>query len=158
MAATAAPPCYRALLGDEGPDGRSGRQGVTTAYVESSALVKLVVDEPESSALRSALEHATRTTSELAITEVVRGARRRHGDTGSARARAAILSFELMSVDRPVLDAAARLDPPNLRSLDAIHVATALTLGSADVVFFSYDRRTIEAAEAHGLTVSSPGA
>jgi predicted nucleic acid-binding protein len=130
---------------------------VTTAYVESSALVKLAIDEDESAALRAALSRAEhRVTSELALVEVPRGVARREGDAGQARARAALLRFHLRPVDRSVLEAAARLQPGALRSLDAIHVATALTLETPDVVFYAYDRRSIEAAEANGLGVASP--
>lgn len=131
---------------------------MTTAYVESSALVKLVISEPEGSALRAALhEHDLLATSELAVTEIGRAARREDGDAGLARARAALLPFAPIAIDRPVLDRAATLDPTALRSLDAIHVATALALEVPDLVFYAYDRRTIEAAEANGLTVASPG-
>jgi predicted nucleic acid-binding protein len=132
---------------------------VTIAYVESSALVKLAVREPESERLRETFRrHEQVVTSELAIVEVGRAARRDDDEAGLARARAAMLTVVPVAVDRPILEAAAQLDPPLLRSLDAIHVATAIALESADVVFYSYDRRTIEAAEANGLTVASPGA
>jgi predicted nucleic acid-binding protein len=131
---------------------------VTVAYVESSALMKLVVDELESPAMRDAIRNAVRTTSELSLTEVGRGARRRTSDQGVARARAAILRFELIPVNRQILERAASLDPPSLRSLDAIHVASALALETPDVVFYAYDQHTIHAAEANGLAVASPGA
>ncbi len=128
------------------------------AYAESSALVKMALSEPESMALRESIHGVDRlVTSELAVTEVSRAALR-EGESAGARARAALLGIEMVPVDRPVLERAAQIEPRTLRSLDAIHVATALALESPDVVFFSYDRRTIEAAEANGLTVSSPGA
>jgi predicted nucleic acid-binding protein len=69
-----------------------------------------------------------------------------------------MLRLEMMPVDRPVIERAARLEPLELRSLDAIHVATALALESPDLVFYSYDSRTIGAAQANGITVASPGA
>jgi predicted nucleic acid-binding protein len=130
---------------------------VTVGYVESSALVKLAVPEPESAAFRDVFrELDSMTSSELTVAEVSR-ATRRAGDPVVARGRAALLRIELVPVDRAILDRAAALDPPTLRSLDAIHVATALELETADLVFFAYDRRTLDAAEANGLTVSSPG-
>ena len=76
----------------------------------------------------------------------------------SRKRRAAFLRFETVPVDRGILDRAAALEPAALRSLDAVHVATALAISSSDLVFFSYDHRTIEAAQLYGLTVSSPGA
>jgi uncharacterized protein len=51
---------------------------------------------------------------------------------------------------------ACHLAPPTLRSLDAIHIATALAVGRDDVVFYSYDQRALDAARAAGLTVASP--
>lgn len=118
----------------------------------------MALSEPESMALRESIHGVDRlVTSELAVTEVSRAALR-EGESAGARARAALLGIEMVPVDRPVLERAAQIEPRTLRSLDAIHVATALALESPDVVFFSYDRRTIEAAEANGLTVSSPGA
>ena len=132
---------------------------MSVGYVESSALAKLVLDEPESDPLRAHLRDRDRlVSSELTAVEVGRAARRERGDAGLARLRVVVLPIAQLSIDRRVLSSATELDPPTLRSLDAIHVATALALESPDVVFYSYDRRTIEAAEANGLTVASPGA
>ena len=131
---------------------------MTAAYVESSALVKIAINEPDGPSLRQALrEHDAVVTSELAVVEVGRAARRDDGDAGLVRARAALLGLAPVAIDRPILDRAAMLEPPALRSLDAVHVATALALEERDVVFYSYDRRTLDAAEANGLTVASPG-
>ncbi len=88
---------------------------------------------------------------------MTRAAARIDGDRGRARARARLLALELVPVDRPILDRAAELDPVSLRSLDAIHVATALALESRELVFYAYDHRTLDAAAANGLTVASPG-
>ncbi len=141
------------------PHGRSRGRGVTSAYVETSAMAKLVLDEIESRDLRDALQShdGPRLTSELTVLELGRAARRGLGDTGIARARATILAFELLSIDRAVIDRASRIDPRSLRSLDAIHVASALALELPDVVFYSYDQRTIDAARANGLVTASPG-
>lgn len=131
---------------------------MTVAYVESSALVKLVVAEPESRALRAGLAGAThRVASDLAMVETARAARRAAGDRGLARARALFLRLAFVPIDREVVERAVALDPPALRSLDAIHVATACSLGAADLVFFSYDERTAGAARAAGLRVEAPG-
>lgn len=132
---------------------------MSTAYVETSAIAKLVLDEGHGTAMRGALHtHAGRqVTSELTALEFGRAARRALGDAGLARARTTMLSFDVMPIDRVLLDAATQLEPARLRSLDAIHVASALALGAARVVFYSYDARTIEAARANGLVTASPG-
>lgn len=131
---------------------------MTVAYVESSALVKLVHVEDHSTDLRGAIRSHERVTSELTLLEVGRALRRSDGDAGLARARAELLGFQTIAVDRSILSAATLLDPSLLRSLDAIHVASALALESPDVVFYSYDARAIDAARANGLVTASPGA
>jgi predicted nucleic acid-binding protein len=130
---------------------------VTVAYVESSALVKLAVAEPESPDLKGALvSHDRVVSSDLGAIEATRAAWRRDGDSGAARARAALLRIFLLPIDRPVVELASRLAPPTLRSLDAIHIATALGLIADDVTFYSYDQRTLDAARAVGLSTASP--
>jgi predicted nucleic acid-binding protein len=132
---------------------------VTTAYVESSALVKLVHAEPETDALRGALgSEDALVSSDLAVVEVSRAVTLSDGDEGLARSRAALLRFNLLPVDRLIIEDAATLSPATLRSLDAIHVATARALDAPDLVFYSYDSRTIEAARSNGLVTASPGA
>ena len=133
---------------------------MTAAYVETSAVATLVLDEAPGPALRAALRpYAGRlVTSELTALELGRAARRALGEAGLAVARSTMLAFDLLALDRSVLAAATGLEPPGLRALDAIHVASALAIGPADVVFFSYDVRTIEAARANGLVVASPAA
>jgi uncharacterized protein len=59
-------------------------------------------------------------------------------------------------MDDSVLEEATSLEPPVLRSLDALHLATALSIRDDIGAFFCYDRRLTEAAEHHGLEVSSP--
>ena len=132
---------------------------VAAAYVESSALVKAFLNEPESDAFRAAVSaHRGASSSELAVVEVSRAVARVEDDEGLARARVTFLSFTLLPIERTILDRAARLSPSELRSLDAIHVATALEIGDPDLVFYSYDERTVAAARSAGLIVSSPGA
>ena len=127
--------------------------------MESSALVKLVHAEPETDALRRALgaEDAL-VSSDLAAVEVSRAVMRSDGDEGLARSRAVLLRFNLLPVDRMIIEDAATLSPATLRSLDAVHVASARALGAPDLVFYSYDSRTIDAARANGLVTASPGA
>lgn len=131
---------------------------MTVAYVEASALVKLALVEDHSADLRDALRGTVLVTSELSVLEVGRALLRSDGDAGLARARAELLRFDTLPVDRGVLDQATRLEPAVLRSLDAIHVASALALGAPDTVFFSYDARTREVARSNGLVTASPGA
>jgi uncharacterized protein len=126
------------------------------AYLESSALVKLVVVEEESEALQDALlEWPRRVSSRLAVVEVLRTVRRRDGARESL-ARSVLARLALVVIGDRVLLAAAQLDPIGLRSLDAIHLATALRLRSGLGAFVSYDARQLEAAEALGLPVTSP--
>jgi hypothetical protein len=120
-------------------------------------LVKLAVAEPETPVLKDALgTHDRIVSSDLGAIEATRAAWRHDGDSGAARARAALLTMSMIPIDRPIVDVACRLFPPTLRSLDAIHIATALGLIADDVVFYSYDLRALDAARTAGLTVASP--
>ena len=128
-------------------------------YLDSSALVKLVNQEPESEALGRFLDaqrDRTRVSSRLARVEVLRAARAR-GPRMVARARLLLDDMRLLGLYDEILDAAAELDGPGLRSLDAIHLASALALGSALSAVVTYDRRMAGAAERLGLAVVAPG-
>ncbi|MBI4269493.1 MAG: type II toxin-antitoxin system VapC family toxin [Candidatus Rokubacteria bacterium] len=131
---------------------------MSCVYLDSSALVKLVVREPESAALVEFLRpHAERVSSALALTEVPRALRR--GGFGSAerrRARAVLARVALVDVDRRALAAAAVLPPPALGSLDAIHLATALALREDLAALVTYDRRLAAAAERLEVEVRAP--
>jgi predicted nucleic acid-binding protein len=126
------------------------------AYLDASALVKLVVLERESSALAAWLEPVeTVASSELAVVEVHRAARVANpGPDASLRAFRVLDSCLLVEVGRDLIDAAARLAGMRLRSLDAIHLATALGVGPDR--FVVYDERLAEAARAQGLVVAAP--
>lgn len=126
------------------------------AYADSSALVKLVISEPESGALIAALgSYEAVVSSELAVAEVTRAGARAAGDVGASRAAAVLETVRLLRVDRRVLDLAGRLRPVLLRSLDAVHVASALELGTT-VDLVGYDDRLLAAANAAGLRTLSP--
>jgi predicted nucleic acid-binding protein len=130
--------------------------GSELAYLDASALVKLVLDEPQSEALRRAvLAWPRRATSRLAVVEVIRAVRRADARL-EPRAARALAAVSLVAPGDRVLQIAARLDPPRIRTLDSIHVATALRLREALVAFVSYDRRQLEAAATLGLPVVSP--
>jgi predicted nucleic acid-binding protein len=124
------------------------------AYLDSSALLKLVHTEPESAALEAVAGGLTaRVSSDLAKVEVMRRARR-HGSAAETKAQRALEGMELRAVDDEVIAAAIMLGPPSLRSLDAIHLATALSMDLD--AFISYDQRLNEAATAAGLNVEAP--
>jgi predicted nucleic acid-binding protein len=131
---------------------------VSVVYLDVSALVKLVVAEPESTALVQFL-HARpeRASSALALVEVPRALRRAGlGTAERQRARRLLTRVALIDVDRRILAVAAALDPPGLRTLDAIHLAAALALGEDLDGFVTYDRRLAEAAERIDLEVVAP--
>lgn len=127
-------------------------------YLDSSALVKLVVVEAESDALIDFLgSWPHRLSSALATVEVPRAARRASDDPAvHARAEDVVARLGLLPVEVEVLRRAAALDPGAIRSLDAVHLASALSLGSDLGTMVVYDRRLAEAAAAAGAAVSSP--
>lgn len=128
-------------------------------YIDSSALLKLVATEVETPALTSWLDgrHGDLVSSDLVRTEVLRAARRRDSEVQAA-ARRRLEAVTTLAVSREVCDLAAGLGPTILRSLDAIHVATALTLGDELDAVVTYDRRMAEAVNIVGLTTVAPGA
>ena len=131
---------------------------MTVVYLDSSALVKLVVAEPESTALMDRLrEWPGRMSSALALAEVPRALRRAgYGAAVHRRAREVLGRIALVDVDRRVLAAAAALEPSPLRTLDAIHLATALTMREELAAVVTYDRRLRAAAERAHLEVVAP--
>jgi predicted nucleic acid-binding protein len=127
------------------------------AYLDSSAFVKLVVAEAESAALRRALMGwPERASAALLRTEAVRALRRSGNDQLVRKARRLFRSVHLIRIDETLLDRAGDLEPAELGSLDAVHLAAALQLGTDLGVMFVYDARLREAAEASGIVVDSP--
>jgi predicted nucleic acid-binding protein len=127
------------------------------AYLDTSALVKLIVPEPETGHLIAYLaERPRRVSSWLTRVELIRVARR-HGQDVVLHAQELCARLFMLRPDTTILDAAAQLPPQILRSLDAIHLASALRFGDAlgDVV--TYDLHMVEAATALGLQTVSPG-
>jgi len=131
---------------------------VSVVYLDASALVKLVVREPESVALMEFLrEHPDRVSSALALAEVPRALRRaRFGAAERRRAREVLARVALVDIDRRALAAAAAIEPPTVRTLDAIHLATALALHEDLAALVTYDRRLAVAAERADLPVQAP--
>lgn len=125
-------------------------------YLDSSAIVKLVVREPESSALRRYLRRRRPlASSALARTEVAR-ALLPLGTEAIARGREVVNRFDLARVNDRVLAAAGSLLPEDIRSLDAIHLATAQLFGADLTRIVTYDDRMSRAAQALGLAVAAP--
>jgi predicted nucleic acid-binding protein len=125
-------------------------------YVDSSAIVKLAVAEPESKALRRYLSRRQPlVSSALARTEVTR-ALTPSGPEAVARGEQALRRVQLLRVNDRVLAEAGRMEPVELRSLDAIHLASAHQLGSSVKQIVTYDERMTGAARANGWSVAAP--
>lgn len=126
-------------------------------YIDTSAAAKLVISEVESHALRHYLfeQPAAPVASDLTRTELLRATRRVAPDH-AATARAVLDTFTVLAVPTSLFEQAALLDPPELRTLDAIHLASALSLGDDLEHVITYDRRLAEAAASLGLHTLSP--
>jgi predicted nucleic acid-binding protein len=128
-------------------------------YLDSSAIVKLVKREAESDALRKFLRHHQsdgRTTSALARVEVVRAVAG-GGPAAVAHARRQLGRLDFVNLKRHLLDEAAVFSPgPLLRSLDAIHLVSARSIGADLRAVITYDQRMADAAHASGLLVEAP--
>ncbi len=128
-------------------------------YLDASALLKLVRREAETQALLEWLTMRPEqpvVASVLARVEVLRAARRL-GDPVLAEARAVVGDLDLIPLDRAVQDVACDIGDPLLRTLDALHLASALLLGDALTAFVAYDHRLADGARAAGLVVATPG-
>ena len=128
---------------------------MSVTYVESSALAKLVVVEVGSGALRGHLRGRSLVTSALTRLEVARAVRRA-GVPAVPTLEEVLRTVTVIAIHDEVLRRAGQLDPPALRSLDAIHLATALHLAEDLDNFITYDRQLGRAAVAAGLSVDSP--
>lgn len=140
-------------------------------YLDSCALVKLIREEDESAALQAWLDERAdemMVTSELVRAEVLRVIRRNnHSEQGELidarklsadldEAAAVLEAVTQLVVDRKVLDRAGALEAPMVRTLDAIHLATALDLQASTIEFATYDRRLAAVVRQAGLVAVSP--
>jgi predicted nucleic acid-binding protein len=126
-------------------------------YLDSSALIKLVFEEPESAALeRFLIEWPVRVSSRLARVEVLRAARTVRDATVARHADDVLAAIDLITADARLLVEATEIEPLSLRTLDAVHLATALSLQPDLAGMVVYDRRLSAAARAAGLTVWAP--
>jgi predicted nucleic acid-binding protein len=125
-------------------------------YLDSSALVKLVIAEDESPALQRYLRiHRDRASSALARVEVLRSVRPQ-GAAALKRARSLLRRLDLVQIDDELLEDAATLDAGILRSLDAIHMAAARVFGDDLTAIVTYDQRMARAAAVLGIQVDTP--
>lgn len=132
---------------------------MSACYLDASALVKLGTPEAESGVLRDAMSrYPTRFTSRLAEVEVARALARR-GAASSALIDDVRVVFEglaIVELEGSIASLAGSVPPPTLRSLDAIHLASALSVGDELEAFVTYDLRLADAARAAGLEVIAP--
>lgn len=126
-------------------------------YLDTSSLVKLVVTEAETPALRRWFRGADRhpVSCDLVPTELMRSVRRRAPGRLLA-ARALLDRVTLLEVTPEVFEEAGRLDPASRGGLDTVHLAAALTLGEDLDGLVTYDERLAEAARANGVPVMAP--
>lgn len=127
-------------------------------YLDSAAIVKLVHAEAESDALRAWLDERADTgwiSSVLAEIESFR-ALARHAPEAAARLPAVLDQIELIGLKSPIRMLAQTVRPVTVRSLDAIHLGTALHTRHVLTSFVTYDKRLLDAASAAGLPVDSP--
>lgn len=127
-------------------------------YLDTSALAKLVVDEPESPALTQfiAKTSAQVTTSQVGDVELIRAVLRR-APASLDVALEVLTQTVTLPINRSIQLKASYFEPPSIRALDAIHIATALEIRADLNCVVTYDRRMIEASERAGLRVMSPG-
>ncbi len=125
------------------------------AYVDASALVKLVLVEPESPAVYRWFTEAPRiATSRIGVVETVRASSRREHDP--AHRDQVLRDVEVIDLDAAIAGVAAAIAPAAVRTLDAIHLATALALVPELDAFVTFDDRLADAARALGLPVVRP--
>lgn len=130
-------------------------------YLDSSAVAKLILTEFESDALRKEFR-----TWPLVISSAVTGIETRRAVArvddaqGSLAKEAAVIleGLPMVDVSPSIAAVAARIAPPAIRTLDAIQLATILSLGDRIVAAAIYDQRLAEAARHHGLVTVAPGA
>ena len=127
------------------------------AYLDASAVVKLVIPEAERAQLLEFVRGLDRAiSSELTVIEVGRAAARADGSAGLSRAAEVCRRLDLQRIDSHIIDRARQLKPATVRSLDAIHLASALEPRVAPLLV-AYETRLLQAASDHQLVVASPG-
>ena len=126
------------------------------AYLDTSAFLKLVMPEAESAALRAHLDQwRLHVSAALLRTEALRAASRAT-PMRIAAVREQLRRVTLVELDRTLLDQAGTRRPASMRSLDAVHLAAALSLGADLGELITYDARMASAAREQGIAVGSP--
>jgi predicted nucleic acid-binding protein len=123
--------------------------------MDTSAFVKLVVPEPETEALALTPEDRMVASSVLEV-ETLRAVRRAKGAEGLENARRQLAGVGLLPLTAKVRGRVGELEPDTLRSLDAIHLASALSLGERLDCLYAYDTRMIAVAQTQGLSICAP--
>lgn len=129
-------------------------------YFDSSALLKLLFEEPESGQLEQWVSEQSgvpAVSSELVKIEVTRATRRLDPQVLPA-ARRLVAQLDLVPMTSDLIESAGDVGSDLLRSLDAVHLASALSLGSALTAFVAYDARLTTAAQDADLPIAQPGA
>lgn len=126
-------------------------------YVDTSALGRVLLDEPDAGAIVDVVErYETRWSSALLVVEL----RRLAAKTGLvSAAEESLASVRLLELDAAGLERASRIEPVEVRSLDAIHLDAAVVLtgrGEVDAVL-TYDRQLQAGCAHHGIRVEAPG-
>lgn len=136
---------------------------MTVVYLDSSAIAKLAFEEDGSDALAEYVDGCDAVSSDVALTEVTRTARRIASENPSnalgdllEKVMIAMEEMVLIMVETRTLVRAGALEGSFLRSIDAIHIATAHGLGDVDA-FVTYDERQAAAARLAGFRTISPG-
>jgi uncharacterized protein len=127
-------------------------------YLDSAAVVKLAHAEPESAALRAWLDERAETqwiSSVLTEIESFR-ALARYAPQAASRLPAVLDQIDLIDLDQRIRMLAQTVTPATVRSLDAIHLGTALRSRSSLTSFVTYDKRLLDAAQAAGLPINAP--
>ncbi|MFJ4839121.1 type II toxin-antitoxin system VapC family toxin [Streptomyces sp. NPDC088746] len=127
-------------------------------YLDSAAVVKLVHAETESHALRAWLDERVDTGWTSSVLTEIETARAlaRHAPAAVARLHTVLDLIDMMDIDAGVRILAQTVKPATVRSLDAIHLATALRARSRLTEFLTYDKRLADAAREAGLPVEAP--
>lgn len=129
----------------------------SVVYLDSSAIVKLIFDEPETDALQRFLaDRPSRFSSVVARAEVIRAARSVGDDLVVGRAHDVLDGLDFIELDSQTIRRAAGVEPRSVRTLEAIHLAAALSLEPDLAGIVVYDTRLAAAARAAGLTVWAP--
>lgn len=129
---------------------------MSTLYIDTSALGRVLLDEPDKTVIKEALD----TFDQITASRLLRIELRRVGAKSALldRADALLADIALIPMDDQVLTAAETILPSTVATLDAIHLATALRLADAGEldVLMTYDKRLADGAREHGITVLSP--